>query len=335
MIAFWQQYIMINKNILDFLRGKKNILAFSAGVDSTALFFLLLDNRIDFDIAIVYYGIREEAKDEVLYAKELAKRYGKKIFIKESEKISKNFEASARETRYGFFKEIIKQNGYENLLTAHHLGDRLEWFLMQLTKGSGLVELMGFDEIEKRDGYNLVRPLLYMTKDELKSYLDKKDIKYFIDKTNFDQSIKRNYFRHNFSEPLLKKYKDGIKNSFRYLNEDKRLLFEESKPNIVKDFCYFESKCIRSDLVTVDRYFKNKGMVITSNEKESIKKKEPTQISRKYFVVFYKGYVLIAPVLNETMDKNFKEEARILKIPKQIRAYLYKNRDIFEIVKRL
>ena len=53
--------------ILDFSRIKnsKNLLAFSGGVDSSALFFLLLNHKIDFDIAIVNYNTREQSKDEI------------------------------------------------------------------------------------------------------------------------------------------------------------------------------------------------------------------------------------------------------------------------------
>ena len=46
--------------ILDFskIKNSKNLLAFSGGVDSTALFFLLLKENISFDIAIVNYNVR-------------------------------------------------------------------------------------------------------------------------------------------------------------------------------------------------------------------------------------------------------------------------------------
>ena len=57
---------------LPFLQNSKNLLGFSGGVDSVALFFLLLEFKIDFDIAIVHYHTRKEADDEVTYAKELA-----------------------------------------------------------------------------------------------------------------------------------------------------------------------------------------------------------------------------------------------------------------------
>ena len=75
-----------------------NLLAFSAGVDSTALFFYLLEKNIPFDIAIVNYHTRATSDEEVEYAKNLAKRYNKKIFIKDcfldkfSEKKSKRLQ---------------------------------------------------------------------------------------------------------------------------------------------------------------------------------------------------------------------------------------------------
>ena len=55
-----------------------NLLAFSGGVDSSALFFILMDRGIEFDIAIVNYHKREQSIKEVEYAKHLAKKYNKK-----------------------------------------------------------------------------------------------------------------------------------------------------------------------------------------------------------------------------------------------------------------
>ena len=119
----------------------KNLLAFSGGVDSSALFFWLMEKNIEFDIAIVNYHTRETSDLEVEYAKKLAKKYNKKIFIKDCF-LKKFSEKKARECRYKFFEEIIKQHNYHTLILAHQLNDRLEWFLMQLSKGAGLPELI-------------------------------------------------------------------------------------------------------------------------------------------------------------------------------------------------
>ena len=70
---------------LDFsaIKESKNLLAFSSGVDSTALFFLLFEKNIPFDIAIVNYNMRIQSLDEVTYAKHLASKYNKQIFLKD------------------------------------------------------------------------------------------------------------------------------------------------------------------------------------------------------------------------------------------------------------
>ena len=161
---------------LDFsvIKNQKNLLAFSAGIDSSALFFLLLEKDIPFDIAIVNYNLRAQSKDEVSYAKELAIKYSKNIYLKDvTLDANSNFEKNARDIRYAFFEEIINEYSYENLITAHQLNDKLEWFMMQITKGAGLVELIGFNVFEHKENYSIYKPLLQVTKEELQNYLMK------------------------------------------------------------------------------------------------------------------------------------------------------------------
>lgn len=149
------------------LLNTTNLLAFSAGGDSTALLFLLLKHNIKFDIAIVDYELREQSKKEVAYAYELADKYNFKCHLLKASKISSNFEANARKIRYNFFENLIERYKYTNLLTAHHLGDRFEWMLMQFCKGAGCPELTGIKMIELRNNYTLIRPLLHLQKSEL------------------------------------------------------------------------------------------------------------------------------------------------------------------------
>ena len=162
---------MLKQSSLDTLKAKKNLLAFSAGVDSSALFFLLHEQKINFDIAIVNYNTREQSLEEVQYAHELAKKYNLTCHTLNAPQITANFEAKAREVRYAYFEEIITEHNYDTLLTAHHLGDRFEWMLMQFCKGAGCVELAGMKECEVRENYILLRPLLHVDKSELLTYL--------------------------------------------------------------------------------------------------------------------------------------------------------------------
>ncbi len=42
--------------------------------------------------------------------------------------------------------------------------------LMQLSRGAGLAEILGMQECEKRQNYTLLRPLLFISKDEISSF---------------------------------------------------------------------------------------------------------------------------------------------------------------------
>ena len=327
---------MLEKETLDLLKDKKNLLAFSGGGDSTALFFLLLKNNIKFDIAIVDYGLREQSKQEVHYAQELANKYKLKCSVHVAKKIEKNFEANARKIRYDFFEDIISEQNYTNLLTAHHLGDRFEWMLMQFCKGAGCAELSGMQTSQKKKNYTLLRPLLHVDKSELLKYLHVEKIKYFEDETNKDETIKRNSFRHKFSEPLLKDYAQGIKKSFEYLDFDKSLLIDERTPLHVEQFTYFKSLNIRSDIYNIDKYIKSQGYMISANERELLKDEETLVIARKFVINKNKYYIFITPYLQDVkMSKEFKEEMRTLHVEPKLRPYFYVNEKSFKILKEL
>lgn len=319
------------------LLNAKNLLAFSAGVDSTALLFLLLENKIMFDIAIVDYGIRLKSKEEVTYAQELAYKYNFKCHVLNAKEINSNFEANARKIRYDFFNELALKHQYENLLTAHHLGDRFEWMLMQFCKGAGCAELAGMKAYDKRQNYTLIRPLLHLDKQELLEYLYSKNIKYFIDESNADEKYKRNEFRHNYAKPLLDKYLNGIKKSFEYMDEDISELIHEVEVKTLNEFAYFQkSKNRRSDIFAIDKYLKSKYQLITANEKELLKSEKVVVLGRKFIVNQERNYVFIAPYIQaKSMSKEFKEKARLLGIEPKLRGYLATDSDAVELLSLL
>lgn len=304
------------------LEGKNNLLAFSAGVDSTALFFLLMDNGIPFDIAIVNYNQRAQSKDEIAYAKELAKKYHKNIYIKEAQPIEKNFEHEARKIRYDFFEQIIKDKKYDNLITAHQLNDTFEWFMMQLSRGSGLNELLGFEPVMKKSGYIIVKPLLYLLKEQLLSYLDKNGYKYYIDQTNSDEKYKRNYFRNRYTNEFLNEFSSGVKNSFKYLDYDKvvlnnlyTLIYER---NFFKILIFDEG--LKSFLSA--KILKDFGYVMSAPQRKELQKSDSIVIGGKFAVGSYKNLLFICKYSDFVMDKKQKEICRVAKIPKHCRPYL-------------
>ena len=323
---------------LDFsaIGNQKNLLAFSAGVDSTALFFLLLEQNIPFDIAIVNYNLRVQSKEEVSYAKELAKQYKKEIFIHEINlNDTSNFEKKARDIRYAFFETIINNHSYTNLITAHQLNDKLEWFFMQLSKGAGLVELIGFNEFEQKENYKIYKPLLNITKDELEIYLKTNNHKFFVDQSNFDEKYKRNYFRHNFSNKFLEEFSKGVKKSFEYLENDLNSLNIQFNPikKIEELEIFLNQKDDNLNIRTIDLSLKRRGFLLSNAQRNEILKQKEITISHKINISILENFIWIAPNYGEPMDKKSKENYRTNKIPKNIRAYLfYKKIDLEELV---
>jgi len=306
------------------LQQSHNLLAFSAGIDSSALFFLLLEENIKFDIALVNYNLRENSIKEELHAIELAKKYNLKCYTTKAPSFDNNFEKNARDFRYSFFDKIMQENHYDNLLTAHQLNDQLEWFLMRLTKGAGTTELLGLEPISKRKTYTMIRPLLHHSKEELLDYLKLHRYPYFVDESNHSDKYERNRFRKNFSDKLLKEYQEGINRSFDYLREDKNYLqsgyrevFNHKKISILE----IEREYIL--VRAVDKELKKMGYLLSKGQRVELKKGDSIVIAGLWAICIHEKRVYIAPYLKISMPKTFKEKCRILKIPSKIRAYLY------------
>ena len=322
---------MIQKEIIELLSKQKNLLAFSAGVDSSALFFLLINNNIPFDMALVNYGLRKQSREEEQYALDLALKYNLELYTIKAPKWQSNFEANARNFRYKFFHKIIDKEGYSTLLTAHQLNDQLEWFLMRLTKGAGVSELIGLEVLSTRytefnTKYNLVRPILDISKDELIDYLDKNNHKYFIDTSNFEDKYERNRFRKDFSDKLLKEYKNGISKSFKYLKNDKELLLRginiifRFKKLMVISLANIELKAKGADIG-----LKELGYLLSSKQREEIIKSNSIVIGGEWAVVYQDEKLYISPFLNISMPKKYKELCRVSSMPIKIRPYCYSN----------
>ena len=306
------------------IKNKKNLLAFSAGVDSSALFFLLLEHNITFDIALVNYGTRNNSDIEELHAKALAKQYKLTCHTIKAPIFTAHFEKNAREFRYDFFETLIHTHHYDTLLTAHQLNDQLEWLLMRLTKGAGVSELIGLESISQREHYTLVRPLLEYSKDELLAYLEQNDHPYFVDESNSDEKYERNLFRKQFSDPLMAEYQEGIKRSFTYLKEDKKqleanfeLLYTQKELRVIKLHTH-NVKAKAADLT-----LKELGYLLTAAQRKEVENEESLVIGGKWAVALQDDLLYIAPYFTTDMPKKFKEACRVLKIPSKIRAYCF------------
>ena len=320
--------MLLEPSSLKILKNRKNLLAFSAGVDSTALYHLLKEQNVSFDIAIVNYKAREQSDEEVAYALKLAQDDNKRCFFLESKLSGKNFEHDAREIRYRFFEELIQKHNYNNLITAHQLDDMLEWSLMQLCKGCGLAELIGMQPIESREDYNIIRPLLFTPKKSLLKFLETKRVKYFLDHTNQSDSFKRNRFRKYASSFLMESSSSGIAKSFKFLLQDKIDCF--LPPKII-----FKSKkfyCIKTPdndkllIHQIDTLLKKEGYVVSTAQRNHILNSRSVVIGGKWSIEITDKLTFICPYIKPgslKMPKWFKERCRELKIGSKVRPYLY------------
>ena len=94
------------------------------------------------------------------------------IFITQfdTEAFAKDYKLStqvaARELRYNWFYELLNDNNFDYLLTAHHADDNLETFLINLSRGTGIDGLTGIPV----ENEQVIRPLLLFTREEISDY---------------------------------------------------------------------------------------------------------------------------------------------------------------------
>ncbi|MBD3809170.1 MAG: tRNA lysidine(34) synthetase TilS [Sulfuricurvum sp.] len=322
---------------LDLLKKGRALLAFSGGVDSSALFHLLLEHDIAFDIAHVNYHTRSSSDAEEQNALDLASRHRLQCHIHSCRLGGANFEHRAREERYRFFDYLMKKYSYDYLLTAHQLNDRLEWLMMQLCRGSGLPEMLGIRSRDLQGDITILRPLLEWDRASIETYLSKHGIPHFIDESNADERHTRNFFRHRFSTPMLKEFQEAIRRSFRYLEEDSDNLIEPMNFETLNGFSYAPNpRNIRSIVVGIDTFFKNSGYLLSQHDKEALKGGGEHIIGRHTVVSIEENYTFIAPYEpNIVMDKGFREECRKLRVGAKLRGYLYGSPEAMRIILRL
>ena len=315
---------MLSAPVLRKLKAGRNLIAFSHGVDSTALFYILDEAGVKFDLAIVDYNVRAQSKDEVASARDLAAKFSKQIYVKSVQLGESNFEHEARAARYEFFAEICRERGYENLILAHQFDDKFEWFLMQLGRGAGLSELLGMQELEAREDYVIVRPLLGVRKCELERFLKGRNLKYFTDETNLTDRFKRGFVRVKFSEPFLNEYFSGVKKSFEFLAADALNLTPEISNPAAKIYLVKRGP---SELRGIDQACKRLGLVLSSAQRNEcarcLENGADCVLGGKVAVGAGENFIFVTPYIKAAMEKKFKEACRQLAVPPINRGFLF------------
>jgi tRNA(Ile)-lysidine synthase len=116
---------------------------------------------------------------------------------------------AARELRYRWFDELLVQQGFETVATAHHVNDTIETILLNLSRGTGWQGLTGIPM--KTD--KAIRPMLAFTREEIEKYARENSIAWREDLSNTTDDYQRNVIRHHII-PKLKELNPSLEKAF-------------------------------------------------------------------------------------------------------------------------
>ena len=176
--------------------SKKFLLAVSGGADSAVLSHLFRVSGFEFQIAHVNYHFRgEDSNLDQKVVEDFCKKNNIKFHLKdvsEEEKTEmKSLQNWAREVRYDFFFNLLENENLDFIVTAHHLNDELETFIINLSRGSGIKGLSGIPKNENR----ILRPFLTFSKSEIYAFAEENNIDFREDKSNQKDDYLRNKIR--------------------------------------------------------------------------------------------------------------------------------------------
>lgn len=213
MLSDFQNHLSYN---LPNLKGKKLLIAVSGGIDSMVLVQLMKQSEYDIALAHCNFGLRgEESDGDAEFVRNYTKDHGIKLFstrfdtaaFAADNKLS--IQVAARELRYIWFHQLLGENNLDYLLTAHHLDDSLETFLINFTRGTGLEGLTGIPQQNDK----VIRPLLPFTREEIEAYATENNVRWREDSSNASDKYLRNKLRHDVA-PLFKKLNPSFAISF-------------------------------------------------------------------------------------------------------------------------
>lgn len=181
-------------------------LAVSGGPDSLALLLLAAEARPgQVEAATVDHGLRPESRSEAEMVAQLCERLGVPHAILTGswdEKPESAIQERARMMRYRLLGQWARERGLTAVLTAHHLDDQAETFLMRLSRGAGVKGLAGMRPIARGAGASVavVRPLLGWRHSELEAVCAAAAVEPVEDPSNEDEQFERVRIRKALAE---------------------------------------------------------------------------------------------------------------------------------------
>ena len=244
------------------LKDQKLLLAISGGIDSMVLLHLFHELNLNISVAHCNFMLRDEEsnKDED-FVRATCESLNIPSYIQrfDTNQLALDYKLSiqlaARKIRYEWFSELLKTENLESVLTAHHLDDEIETFLINLTRGTGLEGLTGIPEVNG----TIIRPLLPFTREEIENYAKENEIKWREDASNASNKYLRNKVRHDVV-PILKElnpsFMQSFQNTLNHLKQAQTLVDDASRIVYKKVVQEDENqkKINISELIQLDNY---------------------------------------------------------------------------------
>ena len=226
-----------------FPSGKRFFLSLSGGMDSTALFHLLLEWTIPFEAVHFTHGIRDVRSGDAErdHCSSLCQKHNIRLHeipldVPRNRQPGEGVEEAARRLRLEAWKTLLTTHPDHCVLTAHHAGDTAETMFLRLCRGGNVSSLTGLRPSSTVEGIHFFRPLLPYTKAELLGYLSGRGItRWITDETNEESIYERNFFRNDILPRIYEKIprgEKGIAASLQALQEDAAFL-EEYAGNLI------------------------------------------------------------------------------------------------------
>lgn len=210
--------------------GDAVVIALSGGADSVSLLYAMnkLSQQLGFSLSAchVNHGLRGEDSDsDMHFCEELCNTLSIPIEVLDTDVRSfqqkhESLEETARRIRYDFFEKVSQG---KKLATAHNSNDSAETVLLNMMRGTGLKGLCGIPPVRG----NIIRPLIYCSRDEVEQFCKENSLSYVTDKTNLSDDYTRNKVRHLILPEMLKinpSLLDTISRMEHNLREDNELI---------------------------------------------------------------------------------------------------------------
>jgi tRNA(Ile)-lysidine synthase len=219
--------------------GSSVIIGLSGGSDSVALTLLLqeLSRHGGFRVAGVAHlnhQIRPDAARDEAFCRDFATRCGLSIVVEcvdvpgYAAAQRRSLEDAARRVRYDFLGRAAGELGADVIAVGHTEDDQAETFVLKLARGAGLTGLGGI--YPRRDA--VVRPLIDVSRAQLRDYLRQRGEGWVEDETNADLGNPRNRVRHRVLQELDEAYggpsRPGIARAAGLIREDAGWIDEQA-----------------------------------------------------------------------------------------------------------